>query len=71
MIKLAVRPLRNGMAGRAHSRGIRKPCHHVVGYGPAKRGSAVPGGRVTAHAVGGAQGVAVIAVAGGAGRWCG
>lgn len=70
MIKLAIRPLRDGMAGRAHSRGIREPCHHVVGYGPAKRGSAVPGGRVATHTVGRAQGVVVIGMAGGAGRWC-
>ena len=70
MIKLAIRPPRDGMAGRAHSRGIREPRHHVVGYGAAKRGSAVPGGRVATHTVGRAQGVVVIGMAGGAGRWC-
>lgn len=71
MIKFAIRPLRDRVAGRAHSRGIREPCHHVVRYGPAKRGSAVPGGRVAAHTVGGAQGVVVTGMAGSAGRWCG
>ena len=71
MIKFAIRPLRDRVAGRAHSRGIREPCHHVVRYGSAKRGSAVPGGRVAAHTVGGAQGIVVIGMAGCARRWCG
>lgn len=59
------------MAGRAHCRGIREPRQHVVGYGAAKRGGAVPGGRVAGHTIGGAQGVVVIGMAGSAGRWCG
>ena len=71
MIKFAIRPLRDRVAGRAHSSGIREPCHHVVRYGAAKRGSAVPRGRMAAHTVGRAQGVVIIGMARSAGRWCG
>ncbi len=70
VIKLSVGPSRDRMARCARSGGCRKACRDVVRNVAAKRGCALPGNLMAAHAIGGIERVIVVDVARSAGSRC-
>jgi hypothetical protein len=71
VIKLAVGPGGDGVAGCAGRRAARKSGGNVIGNVAAHGSGSVPVRQMAAHAVRGFQGVVVADVAGSAGRWSG
>ena len=71
VIKLAVGPGGDGVAGCAGRRGARKSGGNVIGNIAADGSGSVPVRQMAAHAVRGFQRVVVADVAGSAGRWSG
>ena len=71
VVKSAVHPLRDGMAGRASRSRRWETRREVIGHVPSKGRSALPRRGMAAHTVHGIQRVVVADVAGETGRWRG